>query len=262
MIWYLVGAGVAALLAGGMLYPSRRAQARHRSMYLTETTTTSTLRSLQEAATSAAGAGAFRQQVELSGRTVAAPSGLLTSEMAKAPCVWHRHRVTRKYREVSRDSKGNRRTSTREEVMTEDVTPDAFLLRDGGGEITIVPSGEVDGARKSLSEFREENQDRTEVKIGSFSFSFAGSGDGDTLGYEYEEWVLPPDTAIFVQGEASDRDGALQVAKPEGKGDLFISTKSEADLLKDASHDARLYGVLAAVAAVAAVVLVVLAVVL
>jgi E3 Ubiquitin ligase len=40
--------------------------------------------------------------------------------------------------------------------------------------------------------------------------------DGDTLGYEYEEWVLPPDTAIFVQGEASDRDGALQVAKPEG----------------------------------------------
>ena len=180
--------------------------------------------------------------------------------MAKAPCVWHRHRVTRKYREVSRDSKGNRRTSTREEVMTENVTPDAFVLRDGQGEITIVPSGEVDGARKTLSEFREENQDRTEVKIGSFSFSFAGGGDGDTLGYEYEEWVLPPDTAIFVQGEASDRDGALQVAKPEGKGDLFISTKSETDLLKDASHDARLYGVLAAVAAVGAVVLVVLAV--
>jgi len=253
MNWFVVGAVVALVLAGVMLYLSRDARARHRKMYLTETTTTGTLRSLQEAAASAAGAGAFQQQVELAGKAVAGPGGLLTSEMSKTSCVWHHHRVTRKYRKVSHDSKGNRQTSTAEEVVTENVTHDSFLLRDAEGDITLVPGDEVDGARKALSEFREGDRDRVEL----FGFSFAGNNDGDTLGYEYEEWVLAPDTAIFVQGEVSDRDGTLRVTEPEEKGDFVISTRSEAALLKKADHAARLYGWLAVAAGALALVLLV-----
>ena len=40
MIWYVGGAVLSVLLAGGLLYVSRDARARHRRMYLTETTTT------------------------------------------------------------------------------------------------------------------------------------------------------------------------------------------------------------------------------
>lgn len=262
MTAYLVGALVALVAAAVCGWLAQQAKNRKASLLLTETSTTGLLRDLLAAATAAAGPGSFSEYVELQGTAQAGPAGLLTSEISETPCVWHRHEITRKYREVERDSEGNRRTVTKTETIAQHSSEDAFLLRDADGEITIVPSCDVEHPRKSVSEFRQEkDRDRTDVSFGKFSFSLP-SGDRDTIGYEYEEWLLAPGTRIFVQGEAYDRNGDLEVREPKGKRDLVISTKSEEALIDDASGEIKLYGALAVLGAVAAVVLVVLAFVL
>lgn len=259
MTAYIVGAVVALAAAGFCFWQAREASARRARLLLTETSSTGLLRELQAAATAAAGPGSFAELVELEGVAVAGPRGLLTSEISRTACVWHRHEITRKYRDVDHDSKGRRQTTTKEEVVTENSTQEPFGLRDADGEITIVPTVDVDHVRKSVSEFREshERNDST-IKVGSFSFSIPSGGDGDTLGYTYEEWVLEPDTRIFVQGEARDRGGELEVVEPRGKHSLAISTRSEEALLDDAAGDHRLYTWLGAGAVVVAVILVVL----
>ncbi len=124
--WWL-GVAIGAIVAVVTWVMSRRAERRRGEMLGVETLTSDTIRQLCAAAAGAAGPGAFRQPVEVTGTTEASPAGVLTSEVSKTPCVWHRHRVTRRYRDVSTDSKGTRTTTTSEEVVIENTTQDPFV---------------------------------------------------------------------------------------------------------------------------------------
>jgi hypothetical protein len=250
---FLIGAAVALGLAGYLAWQALQAKERHKKMFLTETSTTGFVKELHQTAVGAAGVGVFAEHVELEGVAIAGPDGLLTSEISKTPCVWHRHKVTRKYKDVYHDSKGNRKTRTREEEMTSHRSRDPFLLRDDDGEIKVVPFRSVKGARKVVSEYKEHKGSTTNLKLGSFQISLPTSGDGATLGHTYEEWVLLPDTRIFVSGQANDKDGELALRDPKGKEDLVISAKLEDELLDEASGEVKKYAALAALAVVAAI---------
>lgn len=253
----LVGGGVGAVT----WVLSRRAERRRGEMLGVETLTIDTIHQLCDAAAGAAGPGAFRQSVEATGTAEAGPTGVLTSEVSKSPCVWHRHQVTRRYREVSTDAKGNRTTSTREEVVVENATEDPFVLRDVTGTIPIVPTRDVDGAKKSVSEFREPTAEPgSTMKLGPFEITIPG-GDSDTIGYEYEEWLLPAGARVFVHGDATDASGELTIVEPEGKSKLIISTHSESELLADAASAARRLQIASIVGAGVAVVCAILAIV-
>lgn len=258
----LVGALVALAVAGAAVWKVRTTRDHQRRLLGTETTTTDVLRQLHQAATAAAGPGAYREQVELDGTAQPGPAGLLTSPVSGTACVWHAHKVTRHYRRETRDSQGRRRTEKRTEELVDERSREPFLLRDGGGEVLVVPTERVDGARKVVSEMREPTteRERTQISIGSFSLSLpSGSGD-DTIGFEHEEWVVTPGTRLFVAGEAADRGGALEVrgpADPGSGGRLVLSTRSEDELLAGSRRESLLYtggAVLAVVAAVALVV--------
>ena len=175
--------------------------------------------------------------------------------------MWHRHEVTRRYRQVSTDAKGNRTTSTSEEVVVENATQDSFQLRDASGTITVIPTNIVDGAKKSVSEFREPTAEPgSTMKLGPFEITVPG-GDNDTIGYEYEEWILPAGTRLFVHGDAADASGELVIGEPEGKAKLVISTHSETELLEDAASDARKLRIAAIVSGAFALVCAILAIV-
>lgn len=257
----MIFVGLAAIGFGGwMFYQARGSQQAQRKLLGTETSTTGLLRELMTAATEAAGPGSFSEHVEVEGTAQPGAKGLLTSEVSKTECVWHRHQVTRKYKDVTTDSEGKRRTTTREEVVAKNTTKEPFLLRDADGDVTIVPSTAVKGARKSVSEFREAKgrNKQTKLELGSFSLSLpTADRDGETIGYQYEEWVLTADTPIFVQGEAVDRNGKLQIRDPKGKEKLLITTSSEDELLDEVRGDGRknlLFGAGAVVAGLAAIV--------
>lgn len=237
--WWAVGTIIGLAIAAGTFFMGRSTQRRRGQLLGVETLSTGTIKDLCAAASGAAGAGAFRHPVEVAGTAEAGPTGLLTSELSHAECVWHRHKVTRRYRHQETDSQGKRTTSTREEVVAELTTEDAFELRDAAGTITVIPTRVVDGATKSLSEFREPttHDEGATVRVGPLEIDLGG-GD-NTLGFEYEEWILKPGTTVFVHGEATDASGALAIAEPAGKSKLVISTKSETQLLDAAEKEAK-----------------------
>jgi hypothetical protein len=255
-----IGAIVTALLAIGAAYGAREARQKRRRMLGVETSTTGTLRQLHEAATAAAGMNAFSEIVEVDGTAQPGPGGPLTAPISGTPCVWWRQRVTRRYRDHYTDSHGRRQTRESEEQLNDDQTRDPFLVRDIEGDIVVVPTTNVQSARKSVSEFRDHHSARqgAQIKVGSFQISLQSGGD-DTIGYEYEEWVLTPETRVFVCGEATDRGGELQIGEPEGPYDLVITTKSEQEMLGDSQREFLLFAGGAVALAVASVVLLVFA---
>lgn len=236
---------VAAVVLAGFgaysLWNARKARGAVGNLLSVETSTTAYVRQMHETATAAAGPGAYRERVELEGVVAPGPQGPLRSEVSGSECVWHRHTVTRHYEEVRRDSEGRRRTSKRREKMADSTTRDPFVLRDAAGEILVVPVGGVRDARKSVSEFRDTDrrEETTDIRLGSFSLSLPRESRGGTLGYEYEEWVLPAGTKVFVSGEVVDRGGQLEVRAPED-GELIVSTRSEDELLEESRGHEKL----------------------
>ena len=206
---FLVAAAVAAVVAGVAWWIGRSAERDRGAMLATETSTVATLRELAAAASAAAGAGSYRELVELSGEAAPGPGGPLRSPES---------------------------SSTAEETVTSESSESAFVLRDATGEVLVEPTSGVDGARRTVSEFREGRR----------------GGGRDTIGFEHEEWVLEPGTRLFVRGEVSERDGRLVVGEPS-TGDLVVTTRSEEQLLASAAGSARTAGIASKVAAVAAV---------
>lgn len=239
-MYLLFIAAVVALGFGAFsLFNARKARGAVGDLLSVETTTTAFVHELHQTAVGAAGVGAYRERVEFEGVVAPGPSGALSSEVSKTEAVWHRHRVTRHYEQVRRDSEGRRRTSKRTEKVADNSTREPFLLRDDTGEITVVPVDGVRHAHKSVSEFKESEQrgGATEIALGSFSLSLPRESGG-TLGYEYEEWVLAPGTRVFVSGDVIDRNGHLEVRAPEG-GKLLVSTRSEEELLESGRGDEK-----------------------
>lgn len=258
---YFIGAALALVFAGAAAWKAKDTRTQRSRLLITETSTTALVRELAAAASAAAGAGSYAERVELEGVAVPGPRGLLTSELSATECLWHRHKVTRKYTEIDHDRDGNRRTRNKEQVVTDNQTKDPFLLRDEHGEIILIPTARVHGPRKAVSEFRpsgHRDSDRTGISLGSFSLSLPGSSNGETLGYEYEEWVLLPETRIFVAGEATDRGGELEVRGPKGEDKMLISTKSEDAILDAHADEAKKYALVAVLGVVGAIALVVL----
>lgn len=242
MLWPFVLAVLALAVAGVFWWRARTAQHAKTRLLSVETLGTAELAQLHQAAIDAAGSGAFTAAVELAGKTSAGPEGILIAPLSQTECVWYRHKVTRKYRDVSHDSDGKRQVSTATEVLSDDKATTPFLLVDAGGSVVIVPSRAPQGVRKTIDRFesRPEHSEGAQIKLGPVEFSLPStSQDNDTLGYQYEEWVLTAGRDIFVQGEATDRSGRLEVKDPAGKGKLVISTKTEDELITDANATIR-----------------------
>lgn len=242
----MIVVGVLALVAGAVCaYFAQTARARQHAMITTETLSAQELGALQQAAVQAAGPGAFRYRVEVTGRLCAGGSGPLTSELAKVDCVWHRHVVTRKYWETRRDSKGSTRRVSRTEIMSQHTSGQPFLVQDPSGVVTVYPGGVlVDGAQKVLDRFeRDTGGGATTLQLGKFRMSIP-SDDSGTDGYQYEEWVLRPGRRVYVLGEASDATGELAVTEPQ-----IVSTRTEAELLARSRSRQRTFTIAALVAA-------------
>ncbi|WP_069811940.1 GIDE domain-containing protein [Streptomyces sp. TP-A0874] len=254
MVWIV--AGLIALAAAGVCgYLTRRAHGRIRSMEATETLTTAELKELHRAAVEAAGEGVFRHRCEVVGVARPHRNGTLTSELEKVSCVWHKHKITRKYEETERNSDGEERTVTKHEVVAEHTTETAFFLEDGTGKTVIRPAGhDIDRAEKALDRFRPHHGGG-QLTIGPLTIGARGS----TIGFKEEEWVVRPGTRLYVHGEASDASGGrLAVGAPAERGVFIMSTRSEAELLRGENNRLLGFGIASGTAAVAAAVLLVI----
>lgn len=210
--------GVILMVVGVIAFVYARAKKRDVHAFIgTETLPVSELLLLHRAAVEVSGTGGFRRVCEVVGTTRAAPTGLLTSEFAGIPCVWHRHEVRRRYRQTTRDSQGRQQVSEQTETVTRQRCGQAILVGDATGVIHVDPRGlQGDAEEQVLSRFEAR-------------------AEGDTIGYEHVEWVLREGVGLYVHGEASDASGSLMITRP-ASGPFVASRRTEEELKRSATR--------------------------
>jgi hypothetical protein len=251
MVW----AGLVGLVVAiGCAIAATYARQRIRRLTSTETLTVRELEQLHEAAAGAAGPGQFRYRCEVVGDAGPAGPAPLTSQLGQHPCVWHKHKITHKYWETSRDSNGNSRRQERTKVVSEFTSAEQFLVRDATGAVPVTGHKGIDGADKVLDRFeRDSGRNSRTLSIGSLSLSLpANSG---SIGYQHEEWTVAPGRRLFVHGEATDAQGSLMIGPPADGGLYLVSTRSQEQLLTSANARLKGFGIGAAVVGLAGLVL-------
>lgn len=258
MIWIGLFLLVLAAVVGWRV---RQINKRMNLLERTETVTIADLSAMQRAAAEAAGPGHFRLTCEVVGVARPHRNGLLTSQLKQIQCVWHRHKITRKYEEVGRDSQGRRTRETKHETVSSHVSATAFFVEDGTGKVVVRPeAARVVGAAKPLNTFEPHEGGRgggREIKVGPVRLT-GGGGSGGTVGYKREEWVLRAGRKLFVHGEATDANGYLEIGDPVEAGEFILSGKSEEELLRKDSRELMIGGLLGAASLLGAIVLITL----
>lgn len=178
------------------------------------------------------GPGFFNQVTEVKGTIVC--DHPLTSELAQTPCVYYSMTVTHEYEEDywDTDANGNKEQKTRtgRDTVASNSRRVDFYVEDSTGRIKVDPDGADLDTEKALSKF--ERAGGASLRMGSFSFQAQGlTGNRRSIGYRYEEEVIPVGRSVYVLGEATDRSGEVSLVKPN-KGKFIISLKSEEELIQ------------------------------
>lgn len=243
------------IAAGVVLTIIRSSQASKLSqMKELETSRAGDLVALAADVASEIGGGAFTQIAELKGRSfVESP---LKSELAGTDCVYYRMSVNREYEETywENDDKGNRvrRTRRGSDLVAHNERSVPFYIDDGSGRVLVRPEGASFVAEKAFSRFEPGEPAGGRLAMGALSLVISGAiGGRMTLGYRYEEDLIPVGCELYVLGEAADEGGELAMRKPADKKRRFIiSVKSEEELTKRARTTIIVLTVIAAVCAV------------
>lgn len=194
------------------------------------------------------GGGAFREAVEVRGTPV--PLGEpLRAEFSGTPCLAYIATVTREWEETVTvsDGQGGKRTETRRgsDQVASNVRSLPFAIDDGSGRIEVQPEGAEVEYLQTVDRFEPG-------EAGGKSWTGAvvlGAGRR-TLGYRYQERLLPLDRPLVVFGQATDSENRLRITRPEKKGLFLISTRSKEEIVRSAQGSARGLSIAALVMAI------------
>ena len=169
----------------------------------------------------------------------------MQSQLKQTDCVYYRSKVTREYEEVTtrQDESGEtiQETQRESETVSSNTQSIPFYLVDPTGQIEIEPNGADIQTVKILSEFRQNApQPTNRLEYGNFSLTLGNQGSANTLGYKYEESILPMDREILVVGLATDAASKLTIRKPaDPKQKFIISLKIAEELTQAAARSAK-----------------------
>ncbi|MBN2053425.1 E3 ubiquitin ligase family protein [bacterium] len=234
MVGTLLMLGAAGLLYG---YQSRKRGVA--TLLATETVQVEFLESLAASMREDMGEGSLYYKTEISG--VVECDEPLVSDLAGTECVYYSMSIHRKYEETfyETDQQGNRRRRVRSgsEQVAGNERSVRFRVNDGTGVLFVEPGGAEFVAETVLSAFQpaEGGSDR-ELRIGDRMIRLAQAvlgNDRRTLGYQLEESVIAVGRQVFLLGEVVDDHGTLCMKTPHDDGRFLISTKQEAQLLRE-----------------------------
>lgn len=220
--------GIAALVAAGVLVFFRRKQlAKTELMRQVETSSCAEVSGLP-AGTPVEVKGTLRCEQPL------------TSEMAEKECAYYVSRVVREYEEPDRDDDrpgSNRRSET--VASNEQSVP--FVVEDGTGMVGVRPEGAEFDALQVMNRF-ERDTEGYGITLGGLTVNLGNRER--TIGYRYQESVLPVDRPVYVLGVVKE-DG--EIGAPEtGESRFFVSYRSEEQLERKYRRDARILALVAA----------------
>jgi hypothetical protein len=228
------------LVGGGLVYASRNVKKKLETMAGVETSQIADLQKRYTEVTKEIGSGSFEQVAEIKG--VISCDQPLASEITRKPCAYYTMRVIREWEETyseynSQTQRHERKTRRGSEIMSQNTQMIPFWVRDQTAQILVNPAGAEIEAVQVIDQFQPEGPQMQggTVTLGSLSFHFGMPkmmGDRQTLGYRFQESILPLEQNVYILGVASDSSGALSLQNPRDKGQRFlISLKSEEELL-------------------------------
>jgi hypothetical protein len=242
--------GILLLLSIILFFIWRSQRSRLASLRAARLSTVAELKQIADAVAQEIGAGSWQDYVKIRGQVQCAQP--LLSQIKQAECVYYRTKVIREYEEITsrRDESGNtiQGTQRKSETIASNTQSTPFQLLDSTGQIAIEPSGAEVETVRILSEFQSDRmQLEGRLSYGGFFLTLPNPSMGRTLGYRYEESILPMDREVLVVGMASDTTKELTIRKPSDPTQRFIiSLKIEEELAQAAVRGAKLalYGMI------------------
>lgn len=234
--------GAIVAIVGIFLWMSKsKKEGKSGVLSVTETSTVSEINENYESMRNTMGDGNFTHFCEVKG--VAHSENPLTSELAKEKCVYYSAKVECQYEslEEKKDAQGKiTKTWVKKTDVVSDNTKwaDDFGVKDSTGFILINPAKAELHAVQIHSNFEKGEQKKDtmlRVGLGAAALAFGTNKPGHkTIGYRYTETAITLGKDLYVIGDANDKEGKLQMAKPADKKQPFIvSTKSESELAGD-----------------------------
>lgn len=235
MVNLFIFAGISAVIGAICAGVGASKRGRLYQLQSTQTSTAAELEAVREQVERDVGPDSFVQRAEVKGTGECEDP--LRSEFTGTPCAAYSVRLEREYEETQweTDSEGRRsqKTVRSSETLSSQERRTPFWLKDSSGRVRVLPDGAELDMEKTLSRF-ESSLPGEQFKMGSFVFDLARAALGSgrrTLGYKYEESILPLGKALYVLGEAASQDGKVVLRRSTTKGEKFIiSVKSEEEL--------------------------------
>jgi len=240
-IGLLIFGAIVAIVGLFLWMAKSKKEGKSAVLSVTETSKVSEVLENFESMRSSMGNGNFTHFCEVKG--VAHSDSPITSELAKKQVVYYSSKVVHEYERLEEKKDANGRMQKNWEKHSDVVSDNTnwangFGVKDDTGFILIDPANSELHAVQIHSNFErgEPNADAlVKFKIGGVSFGLGDSTPGrKTIGYRYTETAIALGQDLYVIGDANDREGRLQIAKPSDKAQPFIvSTKSETELAGD-----------------------------
>lgn len=198
-----------------------------KGMQVASPSSISELQRFQQQVAQEIGSGSWREYVQVVGQVTT--SQPLLSEVKRIPCVYYKTIISREYEKEGTNG-GNRR-ERHSEIIGRHEQSTLFFLRDQQGEIEVNPLGADIEAMQVLDELRPADKPHSfAFSLGFLSLNWR-FGSTTTLGYRYQEWVLPLGQPVSVVGMVSDQGGVLRLQKPQNRRQKFMISLSFEDQL-------------------------------
>lgn len=206
------------------------------------------------------GEGGFDEMSALTG-TVECRAPLV-APLSGRECLYYEMAVRRRYEEQveRRDAEGDVRYETRrgtETMSTQSEGVRSFDLVDGTGRIEVSAEGIDHDARiETVDRFEPGGGGGLSISFGRFSMAVDNrmmGGRRQTLGYEYEEHIVPLDGRFTVIGRVTDRSGRLAVEK--GESVFSLSRKDRDEQVGGAKNTAQWTAIASGVGLIVGVIL-------
>ncbi|MGB0589503.1 MAG: E3 ubiquitin ligase family protein [Myxococcota bacterium] len=233
--------------AGLLLFFSKRATHRATLMATTETRKLGDISALVDEVRAEIGEGSesgYAEHCELKGKLVAPKP--VTGELSGEEVAIYEMEVIRviETRRERRDDEGHVSVtwSKSNETLSSNRREAVFHLDDGTGRVRVIPSGSEMQLDTIVDRFEAPSAvehmggSQLALRVGNFNLAVSGGHHGNqrrTLGYRFEERVLPLDRSVYVLGEVADTADGLVLRKPTTtEGPYVVALKSEAELIQ------------------------------
>ncbi|WP_008312042.1 E3 ubiquitin ligase family protein [Leptolyngbya sp. PCC 6406] len=216
------------LLIGGiaLFFVQRHQKQKAFSLKIARKVTAAELNDTASGVAAEIGGGSWRDYVKVWGKIqVDEP---LISEHTRQKCVYYCSKVLREYEDTTTERNSEGRLETKTQRKTETISSNKqsipFTLVDDSGTVEVNPESADIETVEVMNEFRRETKGRR-----------------NTLGYRYQESLLPLNRNILVLGAASDLTGRVVISKPTKADTKYvISLKDEETLSAAVERNAKI----------------------